>query len=220
MAANGIDGDAHLAIPPSGYGRGVLVLHPWWGLNGFVRDLCDRFAAEGFVALAPDLYDGETTSDIARAAELSSSLDSERTERRVTNALAQLLAHPATTGPSAAAVGLSMGASWAIWLSAERADAVAAVVAFYGTGSVPFEETRASFLGHFAEIDEYEPLDAVRELEEQIRGAGRDVTFHVYPGTKHWFFESDVPEAFDPAAAEIAWTRTVEFLSTLHDRAV
>src|SRR5256885_3627866 len=102
MAANGIDGDAHLAIAPSGYGRGVLVLHPWWGLNGFVRDLCDRFAAEGFVALAPDLYDGETTSDIARAAELSSSLDSERAGRQVTNALAQLFAHPATTGPSAA----------------------------------------------------------------------------------------------------------------------
>ncbi len=214
MAANGIEGDAHLALPPSGRGQGVLVLHPWWGLNGFVRDLCDRFAAEGFVALAPDLYDGESTSDIARAAELSSSLDFERTGRRVMDALGRLLAHPATIGPRAAAVGLSMGASWAIWLSAERADDVAAVVAFYGTESVPFDETRASFLGHYAEIDEYEPLDGVRELEEDIRGAGRDVSFHVYPGAKHWFFESDVPGAFDPAAAEIAWTRTIEFLRT------
>jgi carboxymethylenebutenolidase len=178
MAANGIDGDAHVALPPSGWGRGVLVLHPWWGLNDFVRDLCDRLAAEGFVALAPDLYDGETTSDIARAAELSSSLDFERTGLRVMDALGRLLAHPATIGPRAAAVGLSMGASWAMWLSVERADDVGAVVAFYGTERLPFDETRASFLGHYAEIDEYEPLDGVRELEEQIRGAGRDVTFH------------------------------------------
>ncbi len=132
----------------------------------------------------------------------------------MTDAPGQLLAHPATIGPSAAAVGLSMGASWAIWLSAERADAVGAVVAFYGTESVPFDETRARFLGHYAELDDYEPLDTVRELEEQIRAAGRDVTFHVYPGAKHWFFESDVPGAFDPAAAEIAWTRTIEFLRT------
>jgi len=213
MAANGIDGSAHLALPPSGQGHGVLVLHPWWGLNGFVRDLCDRFAAEGFVALAPDLYDGETTSDIARAAELSSSLDFERTGRRVIDALGQVLAHPATIGSRAAAVGLSMGASWAIWLSAERADAVAAVVVFYGTDIVPFEDARARFLGHFAELDDFEPLDAVRALEAQIRAAGRDVTFHIYPGAKHWFFESDVPQAFDPAAADIAWTRTVEFMN-------
>jgi dienelactone hydrolase len=103
--------------------------------------------------------------------------------------LARVLAHPATIGPRAVAVGLSMGASWAMWL-------------------------RESFLGHCAEIDEFEPLDAVRELEEQIRGAGRDVTFHAYPSAKHWFFESDVPGGFDPAAAEIAWTRTLEFLGT------
>jgi carboxymethylenebutenolidase len=210
-AATGIDGDTHLAVPQSGRGQAVLVLHPWWGLNRFVRDLCDRFAAEGFVALALDLYEGETTSDIARAAELSSSLDFERTGRRVMDALARLLEHPATIGP-AAAVGLSMGASWAFWLSAERADDIAAVVAFYGTDEVPFEHTRARFLGHYAEVDEYEPLEGVRELEARIRGAGRDVTFHVYPGAKHWFFESDVTDAFDPAAAEIAWTRTVEFL--------
>ena len=178
--------------------------------------MCDRFAGEGFVASAPDLYEGETTSDIERARELSSSLDTERAGRRVTSALSRLLEHPGTIGPTAAAVGLSMGASWAIWLSVERADAIAAVVAFYGTEDLPFEDTRAAFLGHYAELDDFEPLAAVREVEERIRAAGRDVSFHVYSGARHWFFESDVPDAFDPSAAEIAWTRTVAFLrSTL-----
>jgi carboxymethylenebutenolidase len=213
--SNGIDQVGYLALPPSGRGPGVLVLHPWWGLNGFIRELCDRFAGEGFVALAPDLYEGETTSDIARAAELSSLLDTERTGRRVTSALTRLLEHPATIGPATAAVGLSMGASWAFWLSAERADDIAAVVAFYGTEEVPFEHTRARFLGHYADVDEYEPLAGVRDLEERIRAAERDVTFHVYPGAGHWFFESDVPDAFDPGAAQIAWTRTVAFLRSV-----
>ena len=91
--SNGMDqdGNGYLALPPSGRGPGVLVLHPWWGLNGFVRELCDRFAGEGFVASAPDLYEGEMTSDIERARELSSSLDTERAGRRVTSALSRLL---------------------------------------------------------------------------------------------------------------------------------
>jgi carboxymethylenebutenolidase len=147
----------------------VLVLHPWWGLNAFVRGLCERLAADGFVAFAPDLYGGETTSDIAQATELSRSVDVEQAGSLVTGGLRRLLGHPATLGPTAATLGLSMGASWAIWLSAQEPEAVAAVVAFYGTESVPFEKTKARFLGHYGDFDEYEPIEDVRKLEGQIR---------------------------------------------------
>src|SRR4249919_675337 len=102
--------DAYVATPPSGSGPGVLVLHPWWGLNATVRDLCDRLAAEGYVALAPDLFGGETTSDIARATELSGALDLERGGPLVRGGLRQLLEHPATRGSRVAVLGLSMGA--------------------------------------------------------------------------------------------------------------
>jgi carboxymethylenebutenolidase len=189
-----------------------LVLHPWWGLNATARDLCDRLAAEGFVALAPDLFGGETTSDIARATELSDALDLERGGPIVRDGLQQLLQDPATRSPRVAVLGLSMGAWFSFWLAAEEPDAIASVVVFYGTGDGPFDVTRARFLGHYAEHDDFEPLEGVRALEEQIRAADREVTFHVYPGTGHWFFEPDVAQAFDPDASRLAWDRTVVFL--------
>jgi len=207
-----LTGEAYVAVPASGSGAGVLVLHPWWGLNGTIRDLCDRLAAEGFVALAPDLYGGETTSDIARAKELSESLDEERAWRVVANGLEQLLGNPATLGSRVAVLGLSMGTWFAFGLSAKEPAAIAAVLAFYGTGIAAFETARARYLGHFAEVDDFEPLEGVRTLEKQIRDAGRDVTFHIYRGTGHWFFEPDVERSFDQEAAQLAWERTLAFL--------
>ena len=74
-----------------------------------------------------------------------------------------------------------------------------------------YRTARAAYLGHFAAHDDFEPLEAVRALEAKIRAAGREVTFHVYPGARHWFFEPNRPE-YDPAAAELAWERTLAFL--------
>ena len=108
-----------------------------------------------------------------------------------------------------------MGAGWAFALSALRSDDLAAVVAFYGTAWVEgtdFATARAAYLGHYAEEDAFDPLAAVRALEGQIRSAGRDVAFHIYPGARHWFFEDNRPDAYDAAAADLAWERTVAFL--------
>ena len=108
-----------------------------------------------------------------------------------------------------------MGAGWAFALSALRPDDLAAVGAFYGTAWVEgmdFGSARAAYLGHYAEVDEFEPLAAVRALEDHIRTAGRDVAFHLYPSTRHWFVEDNRPDAYDAAAARLAWERTIRFL--------
>jgi carboxymethylenebutenolidase len=105
-----------------------------------------------------------------------------------------------------------MGAYWALQLSQARPDDISAVVAVYGTDGGDYSTARAAYLGHFAENDDFEPLEDVRALEDRIRDAGREVTFHVYPGTSHWFVESNRPDVYNAAAAELVWLRTLAFL--------
>ncbi len=205
----------YLALPTGATGPapGVLVLHAWWGLTDLFTSVCDRLADAGFVAFAPDLYDGPTATTIADAERLMRASDEARSRAVADAAVAYLRAHPAVHRGPIGATGFSMGAAWAFLLSALRPDDLAAVIAFYGTTEgVDFAAARAAYLGHFADQDQFEPLASVRVLEEEIRSAGRDVTFHVYPGTTHWFFEDNRPDAYDAEAARLAWERTVAFL--------
>ena len=112
---------------------------------------------------------------------------------------------------SYAALGFSMGAAWAAELASAAPADIQAVVLFYGTVAADFTRARATYLGHFGEDDEWEPLDGVREMEADLRAAGRAVTLYLYPGVQHWFFETNRPE-YDAAAAELAWQRTIDFL--------
>ena len=206
---------AYLATPESGSGPGVLVLHAWWGLTDVFTGVCDRLAAEGFVALAPGLYpDGATTDSISEAERLVAAHDDapEVAEGIVLDAAGYLRDSPATTGERIGAVGFSMGAWWALTLSQRRPDDIGAAVVFYGSGGGDFGAARAAYLGHFAADDDFEPLDDVRALEETIRAAGREVAFHVYLNTGHWFFEPNRPDAYDAAASALAWERTIAFL--------
>ena len=206
-------GRGYLARPPAGGGAGVLVLHAWWGLTAPFMDLCDRLAGAGFVALAPDLYRGRTAGTIDEAEALLGRRDSAQMTADAIAAVALLRDHEATRGGGLGAVGFSMGAAWAIELATgERPDDFAAVVLFYGAGEGDFARSRAAFLGHFAPGDEWEPDEGVAALEAAIRAAGKEVTFHRYPGAGHWFFEADRPDAYDPAAAELAWGRTITHL--------
>src|SRR5688572_25820619 len=127
------EGHGYLAVPTAGSGPGVLVLHAWWGLTPFFTGLCDRLAKEGFVALAPDLHNGQTAATVAEAEALMQQRDSERTEAIAAAAVDQLRGHPAVTGQAIGTIGFSMGAAWAVALASIRPDAVAAVVDFYGT---------------------------------------------------------------------------------------
>lgn len=202
----------YLALPKSGTGTGVLVLHAWWGLTGVFTGVCDRLADAGFVAFAPDLYQGAHTATIEEADALSSHLNVDETRATIIGAVDYLRAHTAVHGDSIGVVGFSMGGGWALLLSALKPREIAAVVTFYGTGEADYTTAQASFLGHFGTRDEWEPVDMVHELEGQLRDAGRDVTIYRYPGVGHWFIEENRPDVYDADAARLAWERTVAFL--------
>ena len=203
----------YLALPEKPRG-GVLVLHAWWGLNDFFKSFCDRLASHGFLAMAPDLYGGPVAKTVSEAKELASSFDeNSKAPPVVLGAMDYLRSQPSQSWLRTGVVGFSMGAAWALWLSTKRPEDVGAVVVFYGTYLLDFSKAKASFLGNFAPEDEWEPTATVKALEQKIRGARREVTFHFYPGTRHWFFEEDRPDAYDREAASLAWNRTLEFLN-------
>lgn len=207
-----------LAEPASGRGPGVLVLHAWWGLNDTIREVCTRLADAGFVAFAPDLYRGAIASTIAEAEALGKALDARFHEARADVArAAQCLAARADGAPSGlAVVGFSMGAYYALDLAATSAEDIRSVVVFYGTGVDDHGVSKAAYLGHFAQDDPYEPAASIDHLQGSLQRAGRPVTIHRYPGTGHWFFERDRPQAYDAAAAALAWERTLAFLRRGH----
>ena len=203
----------YLAVPQSGYGPGVLVLHAWWGLNGFFREFCDRLAQAGFVALAPDLYSGKVAGTVAEAERLRDSWDeAQEAPPLVLAGLDALIQHPAVRGKGVGVIGFSMGGRWALWLAEQKPDLVRAVTVFYSTGEGDFSQSKAAFQGHFAAQDPYEPEERVRALEKRLREANRPANFYTYPGAGHWFFEKDRPEAYHPQAAKTAWDRTIAFL--------
>lgn len=215
MAEFEVDGGTatgYLAVPEGGYGPGVLVLHAWWGLTPFFEGVCDRLAAEGFVALAPDRYGGPTARTIDEAMALQRQEDPGRVEAELTAAIDFLGAHDAVTGDGLATLGFSAGAAWALLLSTLKPRQVKAVVTFYGSWQIDFNDARAAYLGHYAEPDEWEPTEEVRGTEEALRAAGREVTFYTYPDAGHWFFEQDRPDSYNAEAARLAWERTIEFL--------
>ena len=196
---------------PRGGGPGVLVLHAWWGLSDGIMRYCDRLAAGGLVAHAPDLAGGRIARTIPEAQALADELDEEAGCRRAADGFARLRGHPAVRGRLAVA-GFSMGVWFALDL-ATRFESVRTVVLHYGTAG-PFDHSRhrAAVLGHFAEHDPYEPAEEVRALEDGLGRAGRAARFHVYPGVGHWFAEADRHDAYDAAAAARALRRTVSFL--------
>jgi len=204
----------YLAMPEGGHGPGVLVLHAWWGLTPFFEDVCDRLASEGFVALAPDRYGGVAAATIQEVEALQRRReDPVRTKADLMAAVDYLRVHEAVTGEELATLGFSAGASWALLLSVLKPDVVGAVVAFYGTEQADYAASRAAYLGHYAEDDDWEPPEEVQATEDTLRAAGREVAFHTYPGVGHWFLEADRPDYYDAQAAGLAWERTVGFLS-------
>ena len=202
----------YIAVPASGKGPGVLVLPAWWGLNDFFKDLCQRLAGEGFVTLAVDLYHGKIATTVAEAEQLRSKMKGEQVKSDLLAATDQLRALPAVTGQSLGLIGFSLGAFWGLWLSLERPDAFRAVTVFYGKRNADYTSSQAAYMGHFAETDPYESASGIKKFEKSLRAAQRPAALYTYPDTGHWFFEQDRKEAYQPQAAELAWSRTVEFL--------
>ena len=205
-------GTGYLAIPESGHGPGILVLHAWWGLNDVFKAVCDRLAAEGFVALAPDLLDGQVATTVEAAERQLAEANADALAHLTRSSLRTLRDMPITPDGPVGVLGFSMGASMALWLSARVPDGVAATTVFYGGQDIDFAESRSAYLGHFTErdADPYVDEDGLALLEAELHLNGLETTFHRYPATSHWFFEPDRPE-HDAEAAELAWRRTVEF---------
>jgi carboxymethylenebutenolidase len=181
------------------------------GPDAVLKGVCDRLAEAGYVALAPDLCGGRTVDDPDEAKAMLAEADMDATLDLVRSSVITLRALPATPDAPVGTLGFSMGASWALWLASRTPELVAATVAFYGTQSVDMSPATSAFLGHFAEDDPYVEDDELTLLEADLHVLDKDVTFHHYPGTGHWFFEADRP-AYDEPAATLAWERTLAFL--------
>jgi carboxymethylenebutenolidase len=215
--SNGAAGSGYLATPERGAGIGLVVIQEWWGLVPHITDVCDRFAAEGFTALAPDLYHGRTTTEPDEAGKEMMALDMAEAGKDMGGAVDFLLASDKVRGDGVGVTGFCMGGGLALVLATQRPDAVKACVPWYGLIPWPdaqpdWSALQAPVRGHYAEDDGFFGPDKVAELEGQLKELGKEVELHVYPGVDHAFFNDTRPEVYDEAAAELAWTRTLEFL--------
>jgi carboxymethylenebutenolidase len=212
FASNGATCDGYLSVPASGTGPGVVVIQEWWGLAGHIQSVCDRFAAEGFVALAPDLYRGAATDEPDEAMRLMMGLAMDTAAKDIAAAARHLSTE---FGGKVGVVGFCMGGSLALW-SAARSDDITAAVAFYP--AVPWKRMTpewGNYAGKAAVIhcsaeDGTSAAEGIQVAKKAIEAAGGEVTLYDYPVTRHAFFNDDRPEVYADDAARAAWARTLE----------
>lgn len=215
--SNGHQAHGYLVTPESGSGPGLIVIQEWWGLTDHIADVSNRFAAEGFTVLAPDLFGGHTTHDSGEAGRMMQELPVEQAVRDLSGGVDWLLGQDAVTSGKVGVVGYCMGGGFAVQLGARKGGQVGATVAYYGViqGDVPdLSGIGGPVQGHYAEDDEYAPADKARALGEAIREqAGVDAEIFVYAGTGHAFFnDENLLGTYDAGAAATAWSRTLDFL--------
>ncbi len=211
-------------------GRGVVVIPEWWGIVDHIKDVCERFAREGFVAVAPDLYHGTITREPTEAEKLMMGLDIDRAARDISGAVGYVREHPDVEPKKVGVVGFCLGGALGLVLA--TLEPVDATVVFYGLpftrtpdgtkipGSVGlpirenprYEDLHGAVMGHFAERDEWWSAESGRKVFDHLRDLGKDAVFYYYPGTDHAFFNDERPEVYDPEATQLAWDRTVSFL--------
>ena len=209
--ANGTRTSAYLATPAAGKGPGVIVIQEWWGLVGHVKSVCDRLAAEGFTALAPDMYHGQTAGEPDGAQKLFMALNIAQAEKDLRGAARYLLDHSSTR--KLGAVGFCMGGQLALF-AATLNPSVGACVNFYGihpSVKPDYAKLSGPVLGLFAETDAFVTPQVARDTDAAIRKAGKQSAIHIYPGVGHAFFNDERPDAYDRAAAADAWKRTLAF---------
>jgi carboxymethylenebutenolidase len=213
--SNGGTCPGYLATPESGSGPGVIVIQEWWGLVPHIKDVADRFAKEGFVALAPDLYRGKAATEPDEAGKYMMALDMAQAAKDLSGAVDEVARRG--NGSGVGVVGFCMGGGLALVLACQRPDKVKAVAPFYGV--IPWPEAQpdwsklgASVAGNYAEMDSFASPEAVADLEKSLKALGKDVVMYVYPGTDHAFFNDARPEVYDAAASHLAFSRTVAHL--------
>jgi carboxymethylenebutenolidase len=215
--SNGGTSEGYLAVPAGG-GPAVVVIQEYWGLVPHIKEVAERFAEAGFVALAPDLYHGLHANEPDEAGKLMMGLAMDQAARDIAGAAAYLAARPETTG-RIGCVGFCMGGSLALW-SATLSQHVVAAVGFYPP--VPWERMSPkwdNYAGkaaviHCSEGDGTSAAPGIQQAKRAIDAAGGEVSVYDYPGTGHAFFNDDRPEVYDADAATLAWARTLELFRT------
>jgi carboxymethylenebutenolidase len=206
---NGHTTQGYLATPAGGKGPGILVIQEWWGLVPHIKNVCDRFAAEGLSALAPDMYHGKVASEPDEAGKLFMALHIGQAEKDLAGAAKYLAGHSSTA--KLGAVGFCMGGQLALFAGCIE-PSIGAVVDFYGIHPnvhPDYSRLQGPVLGLFAEKDAFVTPQTARDVEGAIKKAGKTAEIHIYPGVDHAFFNDERPDAYNRAAAEDAWRRTL-----------
>jgi carboxymethylenebutenolidase len=215
FASNGDEAYGYLALPASGNGPGLIVIQEWWGLTTHIARVADRFAEEGYVALAPDLYGGFTTHDEGEALQMLLEIPVERAARDLRGAVEYLLSRDEAAGEAVGVVGFCMGGSFALQLAVQEGGKVAAAVAFYPVGYMPenYAGLQAPVLVHIGDGDQINPPTLADDLNEKISAdTGNHPEIAHYPAGHAFLNEEDLLGTFDAEQAAIAWDRTIAFL--------
>lgn len=204
----------YLATPKQGSGPGVVVIQEWWGLVDHIKDVCDRFADEGFVALAPDLYHGKSTKSPDEAGKLMMAMRIDEAEKDLGAAVQYLLTSDSTTSKKIGVVGFCMGGALALYTATKNSNIGASVVFYGGHPKVKpdLPNLHAPVLGLYGEKDGSVTPAVVHDLERQVKDLGKQIEVKIYPGAKHAFFNDTRPEVYDADASADAWQRTIAFL--------
>jgi len=210
--SNGATANGYLARPAQP-GPGVIVIQEWWGLVPHIEHVADRVAAEGFLALAPDLYHGKQAKSPDEAGKLMMAMRIDEAERDLAGAIDYLASQPDASAPKVGTVGFCMGGALSLFAASKNPEVGACVVFYGGHPNVKpdLQALQAPVLGLYAGKDGFVTPDVVKQLDQQLSAFGKRHEFHTYPAADHAFFNDDRPTVYDPAAASDAWTRTIAF---------
>ena len=219
FASNGDDAAGYLATPDGGSGPGIIVVQEWWGLDSGIKEMADRLAAAGFVALAPDLYRGELAehTEMDKAGALMTSMPADRAARDMSGAVDFLADHDATTGDGIGVMGFCMGGLLTFVLASLRPDRIKAAVPFYGFPSgddqPDYTQISAVIRGHMAEHDDFFPPDAAKALEAELQNMGIDCELTVHAGSGHAFMAPhNALGTQDQGLYDLIWPQATAFL--------
>lgn len=214
LPSNGHATNAYMA----GKGPAIVVIQEWWGLVPQIEGVVDRFAKEGFLAIAPDLYHGKATKSPNEAQRLVMELDVERAEREIAAAGEYAIKRPECTSKKYGVIGFCVGGGLAQFTGAREKNA-GATVSFYGNfrrATVDWTQLQNPILLIYGENDKGIPPEVGRQLTEKLKQLGKSVEMKIYPGADHAFF-NETGKNYKRDAAEDAWKRTIEFFrANLH----
>jgi len=214
FASNGSQASGYLAVPEAGSGPGVVVIQEWWGLVDHIKDVCDRLAKEGFVALAPDLYHGTTTKSPDEAGKLMMALRIDEAEKDLAGAINYLLTHSATIGDKVGTIGFCMGGALSLY-AATKNPKVGACIVFYGghpNVKPDLPNLQAPVLGIYGANDRSITPAVVKELQRQLESLGKSIEVHIYENADHGFFNDTRAQVYNAEASADSWRRSLAFL--------